>query len=126
MTTETLWARTKKWLQNRSERPGDKAKIGRIRLRKCRDIPGDLENGDKSRYYSHAGHKKGYICISDDFSDLAGEYQTGILAHEVGHILSGLTDEPSADLYMLDNFRIRIKYKGPKELQYVNLEEICK
>jgi len=122
MTSEPLWTDVISWLCGRSDSPKQKAVLRKIKFRECNNIPGDLETGDKSRYFAHTGHFGNTVCVSKDFSRLPVKNRIGILIHEIGHILSGVTDEPSADLYILDNFGIQIQYKGAKELQYIDVD----
>lgn len=97
-----------------------------VKIRECR-----LANEDHvkaRRQYAHVGHHKGTICIARAFWELPGEHFFGILAHEIGHLISPDDGEDEANEAMFEQFRIKVKYKdsrwgenleylGPKDME---------
>jgi hypothetical protein len=64
----------------------------------------------KHRYFAHAHHIKNTICITPEFLDLPAPNQTGILLHELGHLL-GFNEEEA------DNFARSIDISYHYDLQ---------
>lgn len=71
----------------------------------------------------HVGHKPWIVCSLDIVEALPDEYLFGLLLHEFGHMGSG-GGERAADRWIEDTLQIRIYYKGPLDLEWVNQEAI--
>jgi len=84
----------------------------------------DKEHSYSRRQYAHVGHKRGVICVANDFFDLPPAIQMGLIAHEVGHIMVGYQGtEEDADKAANELFGIKIRYSDfpyGKDLQYLS------
>jgi len=130
MRTEHLLGCIKKYCRNKVD-DNTLHLIMALRVKTCKDIKksaGRRDTREKARMYSHVGHKPDVICIAPDFSILPANCKLGILLHEVGHIATGLGNEPEADLWVKDVLGITVNYYSDLELEYINnnwVEEIC-
>jgi hypothetical protein len=89
----------------------------------------DAAHDQEPRQFAHSHHLPGVICWARASTDLPVEHQLGIGLHEYGHVLAGdqgseFDDEGAADEAVLKRFGVEIKYVGPHELQWVDLEDI--
>lgn len=71
------------------------------------------------RSLMHTFHHEMTICSLSMVEQLPVEYLFGLLLHEFGHLGSG-GGEREADRWILDNFGVRILYKGGLDLQCVD------
>lgn len=98
----------------------------------------DKDHKISKRNYAHVFHYKNTICVAHDYIHLPMNYWSGILAHEIGHLLTGekgcnkLEDiecEESADNAFKKKSDIIIKYKNSNyghSLQYLSNGDIVK
>lgn len=88
------------------------------------------------RNYAHVFHHKDIICVADDYIHLPMDHWSGILAHEIGHLLTGkdyfrldsIECERAADKAINDKAGIKIKYKNSMHghsLQYLSNKDIA-
>lgn len=82
----------------------------------------DKDHSQESRIYMHTNHFKDTVCYAQAAAELPFENLVGVFAHEFGHILSGLDDEASVDIWVLDNVGLDIGY-DEDEVECVDLEE---
>ena len=97
-----------------------------ITLKRC--ALADKEHKNSTRQYAHTYHHKNVICLAGAWKDISMDHQMGILAHEVGHLITGVADhtELEADKVANKFFNIHIRYKGSKygeRLQYLTLSD---
>jgi hypothetical protein len=88
----------------------------------------DRDHEDSIRQYAHTMHYKNTICIAGEWRGLPINFQMGVIAHEVGHLLFGSTDHTEQDADKAANkfFDIKIKYKDSshgKRLQWLSLND---
>ena len=72
-----------------------------------------------SRQYMHVNHVSNMICCARAAYKLPIKNIRGLFLHEYGHLIAPTWEECDADLSILQNFGIEIRYKGKKELQEV-------
>lgn len=97
-----------------------------LKLKICKVA--DKDHKESLRQYAHVYHKKDVICVAPSFFRLPLEHQTGLIAHEVGHLLAGESEdrEYKADEAANSFFKIKIKYKDSpygERLQYLTVKE---
>lgn len=97
-----------------------------ITVRRCEIA--DKDHKHSLRQYAHTYHHNNVICIARAWMDLPIDNQMGILAHEIGHLISGVGDhtELEADKVANKFFGIHIRYKGSEygeHLQYLSLND---
>ena len=85
----------------------------------------------KSRYYAHAFHEPyGGICVHPAIEELPQAVVTGIIVHEVGHVVSSVREdgsaEPSADQWVRDNLGLEVRYDPKNTLQFLDEEDMQK
>lgn len=78
----------------------------------------------KTRYYAHAFHLPNGICVHPAIEELPQAVVTGIIVHEVGHVVSGVCEdgsaEPSADQWVRDNLGLEVRYDPKSTLQFLD------
>ena len=60
--------------------------LGEISFRRCLDA--DKDHAALSRNYMHVGHYPNTICYASATGDLSLGYQTGLIVHEIGHLVA--------------------------------------
>lgn len=85
--------------------------ISKYKVKTCEGV--EKEHRKSKRQYSHVLHRKNTICITPQLLNLPLIFLTGVLAHEIGHILQvefNLKDlsEKGADRAFEKKFGIRI------------------
>lgn len=100
------------------------AALKALHLEFCPDIDRDRSHGSQklegARYFAHVGCKPRVVCIATEFPGLPLQTKLGLLSHEIGHVLSGRSDDAAADMKMFRQFGITIEYKNDLELQYID------
>lgn len=87
--------------------------MGNLKIRIC-DLA-NKEHEDSLRQYAHTFHRSDYICLATEFFELPIDYAMGILAHEVGHLLSGSnSSELEADHAVMRKLGVTIHYMDSK------------
>jgi hypothetical protein len=92
----------------------------RVKIRLCK-----VANADhrlSHRIYAHTYHYPDTICCASAFQDLPDKHLYAILAHEVGHLITG----PEAGEFQANQeanryFKIKIRYK-PQTRYGINLQ----
>lgn len=89
----------------------------------------DRDHKNSLRQYAHTLHYRNTICIAGVWAKLPIDYQMGVIAHEVGHLLAGNVEHSEEEADSLANkfFHIRIRYKNGvygKHLQWLSLNDI--
>lgn len=83
----------------------------------------NIEHELSKRQYAHVNHHEdNIICIANAIWSLPDSHLLGVLAHEVGHLISG-GGEKAADNIMLKKYGIKIQYASTDygdNLQYLN------
>jgi len=97
--------------------------ISKVHLKgMCPELYKDHEA--KERYVAHAFHHPNAICVHPAMDDLEMPTVAGIIAHEVGHVMSGVDDEgsaePAADQWVLDNLGLDVRYRPGDTLQFLD------
>lgn len=86
------------------------------------------EHKESKRQYAHVFHNINTICIAHAMRNLPATHYYGILAHEIGHLISG-GGERQADRIMYETYGIKIRYKDSKygnRLEYLTKKDIEK
>lgn len=108
----------------------------KIKIRICPIA--DKDHKISKRNYAHVFHHKNTICVAEEFKILPIEYWSGILAHEIGHLLTGMKGcnkfediecEIAADKAFTKKSGIKILYKDSsygKSLQCIDKKDIMK
>lgn len=95
-----------------------------VTIRQCRGA--GIEHNKSLRQYAHTYHIKGdVVCVTAAWKTIPIEYQMGLIAHEIGHLLAGNVEHPEKEADRLAQmfFGIRIRYRNSsygKRLQYLN------
>jgi hypothetical protein len=91
------------------------------------------DHNRSKRQYAHVLHKDGVICVCKEFWELPNSHYYGVLAHEVGHLLSDAADEESdeeqADHHAEQFFGVELHYRSGKwgrKLQYLKEWDVTK
>ena len=92
------------------------SKLKNIRLEHCKTL--DREHEITKRAYMHVEHRGGIICYCKAATLLPVRNICGLLWHEFGHLISGRASDAVADLRVLGEFGIKMKYDD-KEIEYV-------
>lgn len=71
------------------------------------------------RAFMHMGHMPKTVCMVRQAASLSDGHLVGLFLHEFGH-LGGGAAEPEADAWVLKNLGIKILYRGPMDLQWVD------
>lgn len=100
----------------------------RIRLRHCPSA--EIDHKVYLRQYLHVGHKEGdVVCYAREFFDLPYTHFMALIAHEVGHLLGGMS-EKEANKLAENYFGIKIYYQDTifwgKNLEWISLEDVEK
>ena len=96
----------------------------KIRILPCHIA--DEEHTSSGRQYAHTFHYPNTVCVAHAFWSLPDSHFFGVLAHEIGHIISK-GGENAADNIMLKKYGIRIKYASTDYgdfLQYLTPNDI--
>jgi hypothetical protein len=99
-----------------------------IKLSYCEHA--DREQYKCKRHFAHTGCKKDTICITKYIEKLPEKNITGILIHEIGHLLEDNFIEDNhvrdhevfADMVMLTFFGVHIFYSTNDKIQWVDLD----
>jgi hypothetical protein len=98
----------------------------KIKIKHCSEA--DEEHAASFRQYAHTFHYPNIICVAKAFWKLPEGYLMGILAHEIGHILSdGKGGEEGANREMYKRYGIHIQYVDSeygRNLEYISKEDI--
>lgn len=78
----------------------------------------EKDHKDSPRQYAHALHLDNVICVTHKMEELPTKNLVGIFFHEFGHILGG-NEENEADMLIMENFNIVIKYRTELNLQEI-------
>lgn len=89
----------------------------------------NIEHRMSKRQYAHVRHHKdNIICVAHAIWSLPDSHLLGVLAHEIGHLISG-GGERAADSIMLEKYGIKIQYASTDygdNLQYFNAVDAIK
>lgn len=97
----------------------------KIHLRSCKTV--EKEHELSKRQYMHTGHYPGVsICVAKEFFDLPFQHKLALIAHEIGHLLGGETEDEANKL--AEKFLgVRIYYIDTvffgKDLQWVSKKD---
>ena len=99
-----------------------------IELQYCEEA--DREQYRCNRHFAHVGCKSNTICITKYIEKLPEKNITGILIHEIGHLLEerfieddyAMDKEVMADMVILTFFGVHIFYSTDDKLQWVDLD----
>ena len=79
---------------------------------------------ENQRFVAHAFHAGNTICIvARGFARLTPHKMCGVIAHEVGHIMSNVNDDAAAgaaDQWMRENLGIEIYYDSMDSLEFLD------
>lgn len=69
------------------------------------------KGADKGRQYAHVFHKDNVICFAKAGEELPVANQQGILVHEFGHLMAGVSsDDADADSTALEMLGLEMRY----------------
>ncbi len=66
----------------------------------------------------HVGHVRGGLCAIRQAAALSDEHLVALFLHEFGHMAGGDT-EPEANDWVRKKLGIKIRYRGPLDLQWI-------
>lgn len=98
-----------------------------ITTRHCKEADGEHKNS--LRQYAHTfHHSDNVICVAAAWQILPLEFQMGLVAHEIGHLLHGYTNHSETDADKAANkfLKITIRYKDSlygDRLQYLSYRD---
>jgi hypothetical protein len=88
----------------------------------------DEDHAAVPRHYAHHVCLTDVICWAFAVKDLEPEHAAGICLHEYGHRLAGgdpgesdFEAEMKADRAVMEQLGIELQYRGPREIQWVDL-----
>lgn len=111
-----IWTRVSAWARARAPQAGHLAlKLDCALVKKTRK--------ESPRAYMHTHHLPRRVCASSDAGALSIEHVVGLFLHEIGHGLAqkvyGRSEQEDADRAVKEILGVRIHYKGPLLLEWV-------
>lgn len=78
----------------------------------------------EKRFVAHAFCRGNTVCIASGFKALTPNKMAGVLAHELGHIMSNVREdglaEPSADEWIRQTLGIEVLYDTTDTVEFLN------
>jgi len=101
--------------------------FGDVTFAICDDVRGSIKNvKDRRRAFMHVFHRPQIVCIAKETHRLPEPYVTGLTLHEFGHLIWPKATDAEADQEIFKLFGIVIRYRGPRKLEWVPLNEVEK